>query len=50
MFTMDLAMAPPSTAMYWPASHRVSSGVSSGARSVDTEVMATERAVSARAR
>ena len=48
--TIEAAMAAPSTTMYWPASQSVSRGVSSGASSVDTEVMATDSAVSARAR
>ena len=43
-------LAPPSTGRYCPASHRVSSGVSSGASSVEIEVMATDRATSPRAR
>ena len=44
------AMPAPSRGMYFPASQRVSSGVRTGARSVDIEVIATDSATSPRAR
>lgn len=47
---MLMAIAPPSTGMNWPASTSVSAGVRIGASSVDTDVMVTDRAVSALAR
>ena len=45
-----MAMAPPSTSMREPTSHVVSTGVMSGASSVEIDVMVTDRATSAFAR
>eukprot|EP01135_Chromosphaera_perkinsii_P009853 Nk52_evm1s1927 gene=Nk52_evmTU1s1927 len=50
IFTMDIAMLPASTGSREPASHSVSTGVSSGASRVEIEVMVTDRAVSPLAR
>lgn len=46
---MEAAISPAFSGMYRPASHSVSAGVNSGASSVDTEVMVTDSATSARA-
>src|SRR5699024_8514318 len=48
--TMSQAIAPAFNGMYCPANHSVSIGVSKGAKSVDTDVMVTDKATSPRAR
>src|SRR5688500_3715181 len=50
IWTMDHAMEPASTGMYCPASHNANTGVSSGAISVETVVIATDKATSPLAR
>ncbi len=47
---IDVAMAAPSSGIYAPASHSVRNGVSSGASSVEMDVMVTDTATSPRAR
>src|SRR5690625_7829826 len=50
VWTMETIIEPADTSMYDPASHSVSTGVRSGASSVDTVVTETERATSPFAR
>ena len=50
MVAIVCAMPAPSSGMYRPASQRVSTGVSSGARRVEIEVIVTDSATSPRAR